>query len=209
MNKKQKIVLIIFCALLALLLIGALIGTVAMILSGNAHGLAGEWLTGYVNELREKQELEQIEREWEKVIQNENSDIAKIVMNSHSLDIVYSSSTIQPTRYAILTDEKQIDSVIDILSDYQMAWENSPKTVDELSSYKRSRVWKNGIIIELFDMENRCFIRLLVYEDGICEVDWDAEIVSDTHIKWNKSARAVASETLYQSLDALLNEYES
>ncbi len=210
MSKKKKIVLIISCSLIALVLIGALIGTVAMILSGNAHGLASELLTGYVNDLREKQELKQIEREWEKVVQNENSDIAKIIiMDSHSLyDILY-SSTIQPTRYETLTDEKQIDSVIDILSGYQMTWENIPKTVDEFSSYWESRRGKDGINIVLFDTENRCFIRLLVYEDGICEVDWDAEIVSDTHVKWHKSACAPASETLYQSLEALLDEYES
>ena len=144
MSKKKKTVLIISCSLIALILIGALIATAALILSGNAHGLAGELLTGYVNDLREKQELKQIEREWEKVVQNENSDIAKIIiMDSHSFyDILY-SSTIQPTRYETLTDEKQIDSVIDILSGYQMTWENIPKTVDEFSSYWESRRGKD------------------------------------------------------------------
>ena len=70
MNKKQKIALIIFCALIAIIMIGVLIGTFALILSGNAHGLAGEWLTGYVNELRGNWELAQTEKEWESVIQN-------------------------------------------------------------------------------------------------------------------------------------------
>ena len=96
-----------------------------------------------------------------------------------------------------------------MLSDYQMTWEKMPETVDELSSYRESRAWKNGIIIEFFDTENGCIIILYIYEDGICEVDWDAEIVSDTHIKWKKSACAVVSETLYQSLDTLLNEHQS
>ena len=97
MTKKQKIVLIIFCALLALLLIGTLIGTAALLLSGNTHGLADEWLTGYVNELRENQEFVQIEKEWESVIQNENSDISQIVIESGEVQsVAVTSSTLNP-----------------------------------------------------------------------------------------------------------------
>ena len=44
MNKTQKIILIAFCAVFALLCIGVLIGTVAMLLQGNTQGLVGELL---------------------------------------------------------------------------------------------------------------------------------------------------------------------
>jgi hypothetical protein len=44
MNKKQKIILIAFGVLFALLVIGALIGTAAMLLFGNPQGLVGELL---------------------------------------------------------------------------------------------------------------------------------------------------------------------
>lgn len=48
MNKKQTVFMIVFCALLALLFVGALAGTAALLLLGNTQGLVGE-LLGNVN----------------------------------------------------------------------------------------------------------------------------------------------------------------
>ena len=44
MSKTQKIILIAFCAVFALLVLGVLIGTAAMLMFGNPQGLVGELL---------------------------------------------------------------------------------------------------------------------------------------------------------------------
>lgn len=207
MTKKQKIVLIIFCALLALLLIGTLIGTAALLLSGNTHGLLGEWLSGYVNELRENQKLVQIEKEWESVIQNENSDIAQIVIKSGEVQPVY-SSTLKPWHTITLDEKEQIDAVIEILSKPDVIWEHPPKDSKELSSFYESRYGMQEVELLLLDSDGQEFLRITVYEDNACFILSHPEIISESHARWHGSYRMVLSEDIFQPLYNLQKSFE-
>ena len=207
MTKKQKIVLIIFCALLALLLIGTLIGTAALLLSGNTHGLADEWLTGYVNELRENQELVQIEKEWESVIQNENSDIAQIVIKSGEVQPVY-SGTFQSYHTMTLDKKEQIDAVIEILSKPDVIWEHPPKDLQESISFDRSRYGMQAVELLLLDSDGQVFLRITVYEDNACFILSQPEIISESRVRWHGSCRMILSEDIFQSLYELQKSFE-
>lgn len=207
MSKKKKTVLIISCSLIALVLIGALIGTVAMILSGNAHGLAGELLTGYVNDLREKQELKQIEREWESIIQKENRDIAKIVIKSGEVQSVY-SSTIQPWHSMTLDEKEQIDAVINILSQPDVIWEHPSKDSEELRSFYDSRYGMQAVELMLWNSDGQEFLRIEVYEDNACCVSSQPEIISASHVRWHGNYRMIISEDIFQSLYELQKSFE-
>ena len=206
MTKKQKIVLIIFCALLALLLIGTLIGTAALLLSGNTHGLADEWLTGYVNELRENQEFVQIEKEWESVIQNENSDIAQIVINSGEVQSV--DSTLTPWHSMTLDEKEQIDAVIEILSKPDVIWEHPPKDLQESKSFDRSRYGMQAVVLGLLDSDGQVFLRITVYEDNACFILSQPEIISESHVRWHGSYRMILSEDVFQPLYDLQKSFE-
>lgn len=149
-------------------------------------------------------ELLEIKKEWESVIQTENSDIAEIAISSHVIEPLY-SSTFQSVSIMIL-EKEQIDLVISILSEQQMDWKNMPKTVDEHSEYQQTRYGKREIVVELFDKEKAYLMRICIFEDGICEVYWDSDIVSDTHVKWKKGSYAVVSKNVYESLDTLIGE---
>ena len=208
MTKKQKIVLIIFCALLALLLIGTLIGTAALLLSGNTHGLADEWLTGYVNELRENQELVQIEKEWESVIQNENSDIAQIVIKSGEVQSVATSSTLNPWHSMTLDEKEQIDAVIEILSKPDVIWEHPPKDLQESISFDRSRYGMQAAELLLLDSDGQVFLRITVYEDNACFILSQPEIISESHVRWHGSYRMILSEEVFQPLYDLQKSFE-
>ena len=133
MNKKSKIVLAVLFSLFALILIGAVIGTAALLFSGNAHGVVGELL----NEFRKTQELKQIEQQWESTVQNENGELAKIVIVSGVVQPVY-SSTIQPSHNINLDEKEQIDAVIKILSEPDVIWEHPPKDSEESTSLYES-----------------------------------------------------------------------
>ena len=206
MTKKQKIVLIIFCALLALLLIGTLIGTAALLLSGNTHGLADEWLTGYVNELRENQELVQIEKEWESVIQNENSDIAQIVIKSGEVQPVY-SSTFQSYHTMTLDKKEQIDAVIHILSEPDVIWEHPPKDSEESTSLYESHYGMQEMVVCFFDSDGQALLKINIYEDNACCIHAQPEIVSESRVRWHGSCRMIFSEDIFQSLYELQKSF--
>ena len=200
MNKKQKIVLIIFCALLALLLIGVLVGTAALLLSGNAHGLVGELPTGWLKELRENWELVQIEKEWESVVQNKNSDIAKIVIKSGEVQSVATSSTLNPWHSMTLDEKEQIDAVIEILSKPDVIWEHPPKDLQESISFDRSRYGMQAVKLLLLDSDGQEFLRITVYEDNACFILSQPEIISESHVRWHGRYRMVLSEDIFHSL---------
>ena len=199
MNKKQKIVLTMFCSLFAIILIGALIGTAALLLSGNAHGLVGELPTGWVKELRENWELVQIEKEWESIIQKENSDIAKIVINSGEVQPVY-SSTLKPWHTITLDEKEQIDAVIEILSKPDVIWEHPPKDLQESISFNRSRYGMQALDLLLLDSDGQEFLRITVYEDNACFILSQPEIISESHVRWHGSYRMILSEEVFQPL---------
>lgn len=207
MNKKQKIVLTMFCSLFALILIGALIGTAALLLSGNAHGLVGELPTGWVKELRENWELVQIEKEWESIIQKENSDIAKIVIISGEHQMPY-SSTLKPMRAVTIDDEEQIDSVINILSEHDVTWEQMPKGREENKAFINSRIGKQMITFYFFDSNDGIFMKLDVYEDNVCTISSDLEITSQTSMTWHRSCRVNFTNEVFSSLDELCKDFE-
>ena len=164
-------------------------------------------LTGCANELLENQELVQIEQEWESVIQNENCDIARIVIWSGEVQPVY-SSTRKPSQQLSLNEKEQIDAVIYILSQPDVIWEHSHMDSEELRSFYKSRYGMQEMEFLFLDSDGQEFLRIELFEDNACFVYSQPEIISEGDVRWHKTHRMILSEDIFHSLYELQKSFE-
>ena len=172
-------------------------------------------MTGCANELREQknddeikqEQLEQIEQEWESVIQYENSDIAKIEIVSHVFQSPY-SSTIQPSHVVTLVDKKQIDTVINALSNPDVSWKHAPNDSEELGSFYESHYGQQEIEVRFWNSNDQVLLKLNIYEDNTSFICSQPEVISENHVKWHGKYWMIFPEDMFQSLYELQKSFE-
>ena len=165
-------------------------------------------MTGCADDLVEKLELVQIKREWESIIQKENSDIAKIVIISGEVQPVY-SSTFQSYHTMTLDEKEQIDAVIKILSEPDVSWEYSSNESEESTSFYESHYGMQEMEFCFFDSDGQAFLKINIYENNECCIYAQPEIISESHVRWHGYYRMIFSEDIYQSLNELQKSFES
>ena len=180
------------------------IGTPILIITLMLSMMAGCAYDAVLNQSNE--EISAIEHTWDTVIKNENNSVTKMELTYSVVQSPY-SSVIQPSK-KVLLDEEQMDLVIHILSEQQFVWEVIMENSDETTVYPDSRYGQKRILIAFFDSDNKCHMRLNVYEDNICYVLCEPDIISDTQVIWKKSAWSGSSNNIYKLLEELMNGLE-
>lgn len=172
------------------------------VMVGCAYDAVANQNTEEINTI-EPEELIQVEQEWDAVIENENSRIAKINVILYVVQPPY-SSTITPSQNITVDDSQEISVILGVLDNQKVTWEHM--SFEE--SAIKSNYGKKAIQLELFDAQGQRCMHIIVYDDNSGGIYYELEPLSETAFSWKKYYYAKFEENVFASLKVRLENIE-
>lgn len=155
-----------------------------------------------------KEELKEIEQNWDGVINNETGHITKIELRAYEVQPSY-SSTIKPSRGLTVENESSINALLNALDCKKTKWKSMQLQSPEYKEYLNNTYGKQEISLLLYDSQNQLYMRIIVLEDNTGEIYYEPKPLSGTNgYLWDKYYFVTFSDNVYDALETVFLNLE-